>query len=391
MSKRSSGVFSCHSKLDNNNHVFTIHTGNVDDKKEIVAEIFEEGRFVATRHEEYAVRENDGDLKIKYDFLSEITREFHLSVADEIEALFTVSGKIENKNTPQAHYRLGVIFLNKNFLDEAEKHFKLAIDKQNDIIRAHFGLVIIKMIKNDYAGAIKILEENEEKAGDYADFCNYMGVAQLLAGNYTKAVSYLKKAVEKNANFLEGQFNLGVALYFSAVSNVNDEKAIGLPARVTLYLKQLSAKNKYKSTHWQKRFEEVINITKSNNHLLIKSELEKFCLEITNLSTEKDKVYEFFLRFMYGGRDMDLAHIANFQPHLERLEKEYGNYPDLWNDLGVFNLIKSRIYLIKAIEVFKKASNLMDGMGEGAENYQIIKGKEKGFLLLLRAILKEMQ
>ncbi|MCK5075243.1 MAG: tetratricopeptide repeat protein [Calditrichia bacterium] len=383
--------FSYQSKIEHGEHTFTVHSGNVDEKKLIISEIFEEGSYVSTRMIDYMEREVSA-TEIRYDFLSEVAREFHLDVADETEALFTISKKIEKRDSPYAHFQLGVILLNKNFLGEAEKHFKFAIKKKPELIRAHFGLAVIKLWDRNYEAAAKILENCRDSSNDYPDYYNYCGVSYLLQRNFTKAIYFFKKAITINPEFAESQFNLGVALYFSALIGVNDEKAIGLPARVTIYLKQMMAKNKFKTVFWKSRFKEILQVTRSQDSNMIKEELLKFVLEATNLSSEKDKVYEFFLRFMFGGREIDAEHIANFQPYFEHLQKEVSKYPDIWNDVGTFNLINSRSYLMKAIDAFEKASILKsrDGdIGEGAGYYNLVKGKGKGILLLLRAILKQ--
>ncbi|MCK5076681.1 MAG: hypothetical protein KAR38_09905 [Calditrichia bacterium] len=381
--------YSCHSKIEHSDHIFTAHTGNVSEKSRVISEIFEEGRYVSTRMIDYEIREEELQSEIRYDFLTEVAREFHLDVADEIEALFSISKKIKERKSSESHYQLGVILLNKNFLEEAEHHFKLAIQKRPDLIRAHFGLAIIKLRDRKPDAAVKLLENCLDSSKDYPDYFNFIGVSYLLKGNYSKAIHFFKKAVNINQNFVESQFNLGVAIYFSALFGVNDEKSIGLPARVTIYLKQLMAKKKYKTVEWKDRFKEVLHVTRSQNYSLIRDELLKFVLGITNLSSEKDKIYEFFLRFLFGGREIDAEHIENFHPYFEQLQKEAPKYPDIWNDVGVFNLIKSRSYLMKAIDVFHKSSNLHDGNGEGNKYYNLIKGKETGMLLLLRAILKQ--
>ncbi|GAB4179164.1 MAG: hypothetical protein Kow00108_15110 [Calditrichia bacterium] len=379
--------FSCSTKIRQGNYNFTIHTGNLKEKTLILSEIFREGQYITKRELPYDVR-LDSKQKIQYDYLSEMTRQFHLTIADRLEALFSISAKLEKKGTVQAHYQLGVIFLNLSFLDEAEKHFKLAIQSQTDYIRAHFGLAIIKLRKKLYKDALLILRNCMDITSSFADFHNLNGVIHLFMEDYARAIESFKKAIEINPNYIESQLNLGLAIYYNALLGVENEKSIGIPARVSIYLKQLMTQKKYQSIAWQKRFKEILELIKSSNHQLLQTEMKKFLLEITNLSSEKDRIFEFFLRFIYGGREITLDTLEEYEAEFKLLLKEYGNYPDLWNDLSIFRLVKSRVFLLKALHAFKQASNSPIEGNEGIQNYELIRTKEKGFLLLLRALLK---
>lgn len=379
--------FSCSTKIQQGNYNFSIYTGNIVDRNLIISEIFKEGQYVSKRQLEYHIREERAH-SIKYDYLSEITRKFHMEIADKLEALFTISKKIEKKGTVLAHYQLAVIFLNFHFLEEAEKHFKIAIRENTRFVRAHYGLAIIKLIKKEIKNALKILKNAKDIADQYPDYNNLLGVAYLLQDDYSRAIGAFKKAIELNPNYIEAQLNLGIAIYYNAMQGVESEKSIGVPARVSLYLKQLMNKKKYQDIQWQKRFKEIIGIIKSQNHRLLKEELKKIVLEITNLSTEKDKIYEFFLRFVYGGKEITLDIIEEYEEEFKKLIKNYHDYPDVWNDMSTFHLVKSRIYLIKALKAFQKASRSNVDGGEGIRNYNLVRTKEKGFLILLRALLK---
>jgi tetratricopeptide (TPR) repeat protein len=378
--------FSCSTKIQRENYKFSIHTGNVVDRNVIISEIFKEGQYVSKRLLDYHVRE-DSDA-IRYDYLSEMTRRFHMEIAEKLEALFTISRKIRKKGTVHAHYQLAVIFMNMQFIDEAEKHFKQAIKLDPSFIRAHYGLAIIKLHKQDYKKALLLLRNCQDTANTFPDFHNLMGVIHLFMEDYQRAIGEFKKAIELNPKYIEGQLNLGIGIYFNAMQGIENDKSIGIPARISLFMKQLQAKKKYDSIRWKQRFKEILEIIKSGNHRVLQEELKKFLLETTNLSSEKDKIYEFFLRFIYGGKEMTLDTLKEYEEVFKKLMKDFNSYPDVWNDIAVFQLIKSRIYLLKALSAFQKSSgSTMDG-GEGKRNYDLIRSKEKGFLLLLRALLK---
>lgn len=379
--------FSCATKITRDKYNFTINTGNISDRNIIISEIFKEGQYVSQRQLNYQVRQSE-NREIRYEYLSEVARRFHMEMAEKLEVLFTISHKIEKKGIYQAHYQLAVIFLNLHFLEEAEKHFKLAIKEKTDFLRAHFGLSVIYLMREEYKNVLIILNNLRDISNQFPDYHNLLGITYTLMGDYTKAIGEFKEAIRLNPDYTEVHLNLGIALYFSALQGVENEKAIGVPARISIYLKKLFNRQKYQNFYWKKRIMELLEIIKSQNHQVLKHELSKFLLETAMLYSEKDKIFEFFLRFVYGGKEITLSVAEEYEEEFHQLLEKYKNYPDVWNDVAIFQMIQARIYLIKAMKAFQNAMVKNSEDKEPEEIFQMLKTREKGLLLLLRALLK---
>jgi len=378
--------FGLHDKIEIDNREFHVHTGVLIEHRKLISEVFEKGMFLISREYQFDLRSET--RKIDYDFLHSVTEEFHHSVIDELEALYHIEERLERYRHPKSHYYLGVLFLQRNLYDEAIRQFKIAIEQDANYVKAYLGLGIGYLKSRRFNEALETFRKAYSMSEKYPDFLNYYGLAYLFLGDYDHSTSLFKEAIRLNPNYVEAQFNLGVALYKSALEGVKDPKAVAVPARVSIYLKQVRDLRKYRVHHWQKEFTQMLELLKDNNHDVILPQLEQFQLRLVDLMSDRVKIYEFYLRFLFGGKEMSRETIEKYESYFNKDTGENNNYADYWNDLGTFNLIKSRSLYLLAIQEFEKALSLAPEFLEARQNLDKIRSHEKGFLILLRAILK---
>jgi tetratricopeptide (TPR) repeat protein len=365
---------------------FDVHTGILSANKKIISEVFEKGMFLTSREYPFDLRSQAA--RINYDFLNRVTKSFHQAVIDEIEALYLIEEKLDKYKHPISHFHLGSLFLKRNLYPESIRQFKKAIEDNVENVRAYIGLGISFLKSKEFQKALEILQGTLKSTEKYPDLLNYVGLTLLFLGNYDRATTLLKEAIDINPNYFECQLNLGVALYKSALDGAKEPRAVAVPARVVIYLKQVRDLERYKNIHWQKNFNQLLDLLKDNNHEVIIPEIENFQLKLVDFSADKDKIYEFYLRFLFGGNELTHETIDNYQPFFNERGKNSEKFPDFWNDLGIFNLIKSRSYYLRSISEFEKALELAPKFEDARKFRDMIKSNEKGFLILLRAILK---
>jgi tetratricopeptide (TPR) repeat protein len=378
--------FGLHDKLEIGNREFHVHTGTLIENNKILSEVFEKGMFLISR--EYDLHFRSNMKSFDYEFLNSKTQKFHHQVLEELEALYDIESRLMNFRHPKSHYRLGMLFLRRNLYEEAIGQFKVATEQEDSFIQAYLGLGVGYLKASDYQNSIEIFEKVFASTSKYPDVLNFYGLAQLFLGNCEKAISLFKDAIQLNPNYVECQFNLGIALYKSALDGSKDPKGVALPARVSIYLKQVRELPKYRGKRWQKEFTKILELLQENHHDVILPQLEEFQLELVDMITDKDKIYEFYLRFLFGGKDFDKETLDFYQHYFEYNTQNNDQYPDYWNDQGIFNLIKSRSYYLKAITEFEKALTISAKFNDARHNLEKIKSNEKGFMILLRAILK---
>ena len=378
--------FGLHDKIEIEDREFHIHTGTLLEHKKIITEIFEKGMFLTAR--EYSVELRSETRKMNYDFLNRITQEYHNSVIDELEALYRIEEKLQRFQHPISRYHLGSLFLKRNLYPEAIRQFIKAIEQDPKYVRAYNGLGISYLKSKKFEKALQTFQKALSLSEKYPDLINYTGLAHLFLGDFDHATTLFKEAININPNYYECQLNLGVALYKSALDGVKDPKAVAVPARVIIYLKQVRDLERYKQVYRQREFNQLLELLKDNNHEVILPEIEKFQLRMVDFSSEKDKIYEFYLRFLFGGDELSPDTIEKYERFFVSTEGNLQKYPDYWNDLGIFHLIKSRSLYLRALSEFEKAIDISEDFKEAKEYRDMIRSNEKGFLILLRAILK---
>lgn len=378
--------FGLHDRIEIDSREFHVHTGALIEHHKVISEVFERGMFLISR--EFHIDLRSEMKQIDYDFLNATTEMHHQTVIEELKSLYTIEKKLAQFRHPKSHYHLGILFLKRNLYDEATRQFLTAIAQDGKFMKAYLGLGISYLKAQKFSEALKTFEKAMSGSEKYPDFLNYYGLAHLFLNDFDHSTSLFKEAVRLNPNYVEAQLNLGVALYKSALRGVKDPRAVAVPARVSIYLKQVRDLPKYQGPHWQREFNQLLDLLKDNNHTVIVPQLEHFQLRLVDLTSEREKIYEFYLRFLFGGQEFSLDTIRNYEPFFSGGNNEQRHYPDYWNDLGTFHLIKSRSLYLRSMEEFEKALALAPNFEDARQNLDKIRSHEKGFLILLRAILK---
>ena len=376
-----------HSKLNIDGREFHIHTGTVPDTNIIQSEIFESGKFVSSAQEYYQIRK-EVDATAREEYINTIASELHNDTMEEINKLFTIEAKIRPLRLHIPHYKLGLLFYNKDLLADAQKNFKLVTELKPEFIPAfiHLGKTFIK--QHDYDKAFDILIQAYKMNSEYADLANCVGVVLSFQKHYQKAISILQQALKKNPEFDEANFNLGVALFRSTIDEMKPEEKAVVPSRVLRFIKSLKSLERYKNEEWQILFNETLDeINKGDINRIINA-LETLQLKLVTYLDIDTLMESFYLKFMYGGRELTFDELDSYERRMSDLSGQRKNFADYWNELGTVHMIQCRHLFLNAVDEIEKAVVLNDHYEDAKTNLQLIKNVRKGFLILLRAILK---
>ena len=91
---------------------------------------------------------------------------------------------------------------------------------------------------------------------------------------------------------------------------------------------------------------------------------------------------------MYGGKGKDDSFIADYVQTLQETIEKYPHYADLRNNLGIANLIQCRNLFLNALAEFRTALKINPNYKRAEKNLKLAENDGKGFLILLRALLK---
>lgn len=379
--------FGCQDKIRIGEREFQIHTGCDTNKNKALTEVFEKGNFIFEISRPYKIRRSVDNL-LDENYLKTIILDLHQQIIDEVLILFQIDNKIRNLNQSIPHYRLGKVFLAKSFYREAIQNLSRAVELKPDFIRAYklLGLAYLKV--NEFKHALRVFKEALEITPDFPDILNALGVLYTQMGDYESAKNYLQQAITLKSNYLESNFNLGVVLYLSTIAENPDEESLVLPARVIRSLKEIRQLEFYKEDLWQNLFDEVFEVIKLGQKNKIIEALYDLQIKMITRGDFTVTMDIFFLKFMYGGHEMSREEIDIFERKILAESSKYDTYADYWNDLAVLHLIQCRDNFLKALDEIENSTKLNPHFDDAKNSLEMMKRGKKGFLILLRAILK---
>jgi len=376
-----------HTKVSVHAREFHVHTGSVAEKNVIISEIFERGKFVTSKQLVFEERDARNEPS-KQRFLKNKASDLHQDTIDEINMLFHIQSKIKALKLFLPHFKLGTVFFYRNIIPEAIESFKVCLEAKPDFIPAYIMIGKCYIRLGIYTDAVHYLLKGYKQNSEYPDLSNTLGVALTLSKEYQKATSILQQALKKNPEFDEANFNLGIALFRSTTDSTDQQDKSIVPPRVMRYLKALVRQERYQSSEWQKMFEDTTEVVQNGNLDEIFNHLERLQLAlITHLKIDP-MIESFYLKFMYGGRELSYPELESYEARIWALSAERNNFADFWNEMGTIHIIQCRHLFLKALGEFEKAVELNKNYSEALKNLELTQNIKKGFLILLRAILK---
>lgn len=359
---------------------FIVATNIDEDKKGVVAKVSENSHILNTYN--YPVREN-----MPGDELENLAREKHQTILSDWELLFYVHDKVKLSNHASSLDKLGQILLNKNLVQEAIECHTMALIEDENFIDAHIHLGQAYMKAEVYSEAIEILTKALELSPDYADLYLYLGTAYLKNHEFQKAVDRLEKALEINPQYDYSHYMLSRAYLLSIVMKLDATELLPISIRqkkiISHLQKAMDLNSSFDQTNVRQAMKEIMDE---------KYETAVALLEEVDVSLDKSKENhlddEFYLNFMFGGKSKDDKVISNYIRFLQRKILEKPNFPDVHNNLGIAYLIQCRNMFLKAIEQFRIASKINPNFKKAKKNLKLAENEGKGFIILLRAMLK---
>ncbi len=357
---------------------FHIQTSYSDATRLIQSKVFNEGQVIDSR--EAAI---DGAPKEE---INSQLNSLHQEQITEMEILYYIYEKVKAVRHAASSNKLGLLFLKKNLIKEAIEQFKLALEIDPNYHEVYANLGRALLIAGAYDEAVDYMREAVENVPNYADLQNYIGVAYLYQEKFPEAIQHLSAAIRLNENYIGAHYYLGVAHLAEAVNqggefdedgNENFRKAlrhIGV-AQERMVDRQIPNFKRVLDLVKQKSYKEAVNY-------FLNSTPKEALTHFMNMENE------FYLKFMYGGKGKDDLFIADYVRKLRDLLDDHPEYADVRNSLGVAYLIQCRNLFLKALEEFRAALKINPNFKKAEKNLKLAENDGKGFLILLRAILK---
>lgn len=314
------------------------------------------------------------------------THEVHQEMITEMEILYYMVEKVKTVRHAASANKLGQLFLKKNLVDDAIEHFRLALEIDPGYAEVYAYLGRALLMSGNVDRAIEVLGEGVEKAPDFADTHNYLGLAYLKAGQHAQAVEHLEQALALNDNYADAHFNLGLALLAEDLqdpADIEEGEAAGKRQKALEHLSRIVEGEAAYDPSVKEALEVITeNATRETVDELIEKKVKSTADQLFNFENE------FYLKFMYGGKGKDDSFIADYVARLKDILEEHPHYADVHNNLGIAYLIQCRNLFLKSLEAFRTALRINPEFARAEKNLKLAENDGKGFLILLRAVLK---
>lgn len=358
---------------------FHIQTQFLEPSEKVVSSVFDNGKVVFMKGVDV---KNVTSSEIKHQ-----VNHLHQDMIADLELLFYIAEKVHTIRHSASINKLGIVFLKTNLFDEAIREFRKAIELDPEFIEAYNNLGYALLKQELYEEAIDALEKGIKKDGNYADLHKNLGCAYCSINKYGEAIHELTKAIEINEDYIAAILKICLVYLKSAASEKQDSGLSSIPERlekVSELLRQVKSREIYFKPQDIDTVLEHLEQDKIADAITILEKAEQEFPEFMDKYLES----EFYLKFMFGGKGKDDKFICGYAEQIRQAIGKYPGYADLRNNLGIAYLIQCRNLFLNALEEFREALKINPEFKRAEKNLKLAENDGKGFLILLRAILK---
>jgi len=344
----------------------------------IVSSVFDDGRIIDKREISYRNGTAPSELR---QHLSEV----HHQTIRDFETLYYVAEKIRTVRHAGSALRLGRLFLRKRLMEEAISALRLALELDPGLEEARVLLARAFNLRQEPEQARSLLEEALSSGSDSADLHDALGETLFFLKEYAAAAEQFSRALALNPELASAHYYMGLALLAQT-----EASAEGAAAADDVEAKALEHLQRALQLVPELRTTEVKGAFGLLREGKVAEALERLVAGRPGPFLGPDLSFEddFYLKFMYGGKGRDDDFIASYVGQLEGVLKDHPDFADLHNNLGIAYLIQCRNLFLKALDEFRQAIKINPNFKRAKKNLKIAENDGKGFLILLRALLK---
>jgi len=310
-------------------------------------------------------------------------------VLADLELLHSTISNVQATQNADSYAHLGTLLLNKGFYDEAGEIFTALLNLNSRYENGRFLLGKAQLKKGDLKGALKNLEEAAKTTPDYPDVLYWLSRAYREAQDFSKAIQTVRIGLEINPEYHEGLFALATYLVESTQRDPKNADLAPPIERIKEARSCLLRAVDLSTAYDRISIDSVLEWLDDMDHW------EQAMAELAK--TEKAKAFdsnglvldsEFYLRFMFADLHKEHRSLDNYIKLLERSVSQNPVYPDMRLSLGTAYLIRCWHYFGKALEEYRESFRINPDYQKAKKNLKLLENAGRGFLLLLRAILK---
>ncbi len=306
-----------------------------------------DGRIISQKESDFPEGLNNEGMK-------QYLQNGHKARAVELESIFRLNRKIDEKATPDTCWKMGVIFLSNGFYEDAKNRFLKAMELDSVHLQASKCYGITLMLLGDLEGSIAALNHAKDLGPSFADIYYHLGNAYLFNKDLDQAVQCYLQALQINPRYADARLRLGTACIGYLIqtgSGLNDAKTTELAERARKEAETAASLNPKVRN---RSFILAVDYLKSKKY----QQAYQSFLDVRPKyvpRTGDEIVFYFNLTLLYGNEGIDLQMTEQYVEKLAKVIEEYPQYADLHHHLGVAFLIKCRFDVTRSLKEFQKA------------------------------------
>jgi tetratricopeptide (TPR) repeat protein len=355
---------------------FTLETSPISGKNRLSSLIQLSGRTLSQRDFELPEGLDDHGLR-------QFIQETHRTRSVELESLFRLNKKIDEKPTADACWKIGVIFLSNGFYEDARQKFQKAIEMDPRHLQAIKSHGITLTLLEDFDGALATLNQARELGPSFADIYYHLGNVHLYKRELDESVQCYLQALQINPRYADARLRLATACvgYLAQSSNqLTEPKVIELSDRTRTEAETAATLNpKVRNRAYMM----AMDFLRSKKY----SQAFQSFIEVRPRYVPRigDEIIFFFtLTLLYGSEGIDQQMTEQYVDKLGRVIEEYPHYADLHHHLGTAYLIKCRFDVSRSIKEFRKALEINPAFQKAMTNSADTEELHKKVLVVLK-------
>jgi len=299
-------------------------------------------------------KESDFPEGLNNDGMKQYLQNGHKARAVELESIFRLNKKIDEKATPDTCWKMGVIFLSNGFYEDAKNRFLKAMELDSVHLQASKCYGITLMLLGDLEASIAALNHAKDLGPSFADIYYHLGNAYLFSKDLDQAVQCYLQALQINPRYADARLRLGTACIgylLQTGTGLNDAKTQELAERARKEAETAASLNPKVRN---RSFILAVDYLKSKKY----QQAYQSFLDVRPKyvpRTGDEIVFYFNLTLLYGNEGIDLQMTEQYVEKLAKVIEEYPQYADLHHHLGVAFLIKCRFDVTRSLKEFQKA------------------------------------
>ena len=355
---------------------YTVETNPVPGKNRVSSVVLLSGRILSQREFDLAEGLDESSFK-------QAMQDIHRNRTVELESIFRLNKKIDEKPTADACWKVGVIFLCNGFYDDARQRFLKSMEMDPNHLQAVKCYGITLTLLEDYDGAMAILSHARDLGPSFADIYYHLGNVHLYKRELDEAVQCYLQALQINPRYADARLRLATACVgylLNSSSNLNDSKMSELTERARTEAETAATLNpKVRNRDYMMAIDYLKNKKYS---LSFQTFLEVRPRYVPRIGDEI--IFFFTLTLLYGSEGIDLQMTEQYIEKLTKVIEEYPHYADLHHHLGTAYLIKCRFDVSRSMKEFKKALEINPQFQKAMTNAAETDSLHKGVLMVLK-------